>query len=638
MTNIPTSGGGFRVLDSNLGVSNIVPKALYRRILEETCDILIDVFKEHAGPLCSYSVLDDKFSNPDKPLFSKDGINILNSISFLNETQDGIRRLLSYCASSSNKAAGDGTTSAIIISIIALRLCLESPAINTTPYFKLVRAYRRFLKFYENSDEGTYNIYEMITKVFKDQINSGELDIEEIERKAVGFVAYSQALTSSHGDHELAQAVSKLFMYTPRDAWEYISFNRSIFEREEERFKFEYCTDQFETTAKVMNVSMLNNKLGGKIKYKSATLIPMPHPILMSQRDQFERLKGMIIDHIKNKKELLIIHTSNLDHMTTQLLNDIFDTCRLEGTPNETVAILRHEPVTDKINDISILNIIAGKMPTFATEPFNVFENVSVYFDQFTVKLNGLYENPTNSLIHPAFGDTDNTYLTDTVASIEEIMENYKNSGPSYSKSDDMKNFYNLHMKLKYTRRAYIVIGGLTFDSLSSVDVLEDALYASRSSLMKGFEIAAASGMVSKCLHVQDKVNDLNFCEDKHDEDLLIKEFARIFIYAVRQLKSIIYKQNIDNTFKLSSLTSIYDIYSDKIKDIVFMENTLFNYVNNYEDTSGESFISEKDIFIIQPTDINKTIIKRFGDLFLKLINVDKFIITGGVTLNKENN
>lgn len=627
MSEIPVSGGSLRVLDTNIGKSNIVDKTLYREILDNTCDKLLEDFASHCGPLSEYSVLDNKFSNPDKPTFSKDGIDILNSISYVNEVQDGIRRLLAYCASNSDKVVGDGTTSAIIISIKALQECLKSSVISRAPYFQLQKAFKIFQKTYNESKSNTFYV-DNIVKELKDKY-PGTSSTEYIEQKVIEHIAYSQAFVSSHGDHDLSVAVAKLFTHTPKDAWEHIVYRRSVFEKESERFKFEYSDDQFITTAKIMNKSMLNHKIGGKLKFTNATLIPMPHPILCSQRDQFKRLCDIIVDHVDNKKELLIIHTNNLDSQTTQLLNDLFENSRLEGHPNESVAIIRHEPVMENLNDITVLNLIAGQTPNFPTEPFNVIEGVSVEFDQFYVKINNLYDNPGNSLVHPFFGKPEYTYLTDVVDTIKDTMENYKNSGPTYSKKDDMKNFHDLYMKLKYTRRAVVTIGGLVHDSLSSVAVLEDALYATRSSLLNGFEYAAACGMWSKskdCIVLREDLDESSV------EDLVV-EFSRIFMKTVGYLQSVIYKEDFIDICE-NDFSTPWDIYTGNKKDIIFMMKTLEKTVeNNYTLFEGDS---EEDIFIIQPKDINYTIIKRFGDLFLKLLNVNKFIVVGGVTLNEK--
>jgi len=646
-TEVPVSGGGYRVLDSNIGKSNVVPRDLFRTILVNTCDKVIDEFKPHCGSGAKYAIIDDKFSSPDKPTLSKDGINILNSISYINEVQDGIKRLLAYCASSSDKVAGDGTTSAIIISITALQKCIEAaqPGINNlihnAPYYRLRKAYKLFEKTYNEQTAGTFSvdgivdgIIEMVASSEDGAGVSGVINREELRKIVVYYVAYSQAFVSSHGDDELAKAVAQLFAYTTEEAWEFITYRRSIFEKEEERFKFEYTTDQFVTTARVMNQSMLNHKLGGKIEFSDATLIPMPHPILCSQLNHFKKLCDIIIEHVRERKELLIIHTGNLDGSTQKQINDLFDMLRNEGTPNTSVAILRHDPLMERLNDISVLNLIAGKIPNLPMEEFNVIENVTVSFDQFSVKINGLYDNPEDSLIHPYLGQEEHTYFTDTISSIFDAIENYKNSGPTYSKRDDVKNFHELYMKLKYTKHAVVTIGGLVHDSLSSVDVLEDALYATRSSLLKGFEYAAACGMWDKC----DKMR-FSIEEDKIDNTtyLIAHELRFHFQTAVERLHSIIYDVPEIDICEVPH-SRVWDLYSGKVKDIQFMKKVILDkYIESLSDTSeGLCDISEEDIFVIQPTDINKTIIKRFGDLFLKIVNVDKIVVVGGVNLESK--
>lgn len=632
-------GGGYSVLNSCNDLTNIVPTDLFKTMLDSVCDKLIDIMGMHCGPNCKYAIIDDPFSSPDKPEFSKDGMDIINSIRFVNRIQDSIRRLLSYCASSSDKIAGDGTTSAMIIAISALKnlnkylIELEETSGKQIPYRKLSNIYKEFYSKFLSFDIGIKTLDNLYCEVSESLEIQDEKELEILKRALIYHIAYSQAHTSSHGDHELATAVAELFSYTPSDAWEHISYRRSIFETNE-RFKVEYIKDQFMTSARVMSKSMLNSKLGGHLSFKNATLVALPHPILYTQYGQFTELEKMIKDSVINKKELLIIHTNVLDQHTSQQVLSIFEHLKDEGHSNESVAILYHEPIMDTLNDLMVLNFICGKMPTLPTEKFNVFENVQVEFNQFHLRLNGLYENPNDSELHPFCNNSEFPEFNDALEVIKESIDNYKSSSPSYTKRDDIMNFHELYMKMKYTRRVTVDIGGMVHDSTSAVAVVKDSLYAARSSLINGFELGASINLLNKCIRVKEDIDDdLDFIPDA-------------FIDAALTLYSYLYKNMDINSMYIDKgyKEYIWDINTDSGKSLFVFKKHVEETYRKLKESNPEykcelkdfMNIDPEDIGVIQPKVINETILKRFGDLYLRILNSSSLIGVGGVVSEEE--
>lgn len=633
---VPVSGS-YHLLDKNINDCNIVPATLYRDLLDKTCQIILDACRDHCGPRATFAILEE-LAGTNRMSFSKDGMDIINSISFVNSTQDTIRRLLAYCASNSDRTVGDGTTSAMIITISALR------SINAflrrqeklIPFYKLRKDYEDFTQKYLASNAGVMTLEQVITNV-REHLTIAENDSisdEDLHKIVVYHVAYYQAYISSHGDKDLSRAVAIMFSNTPQDCWDHIFFKKSIFEKEE-RFITEFTSDQFVTNAKIMHKSMLSTALGGRIKYTNATLIPLPHPILASHLKYFKVLKEIIEDHVINKKELLIIHAKSLDDATTMAINTIFEDLKDRNFYNTTVAILRHEPLMEEINDISVLNLICKKMPTHVDEMFNVFYGVQVDFDQFNVRLNNLYENPTKSVIHPLYDDPSFPLFKDCAEHIKDQMDQYKKGGITYTRKDDIMNFHEMYNKMKYTSRVVITVGGQTHDSTSAIPVIKDAIYATRSTLQKGFELGAASGLLLKCL---------DLCPSSVDAPDFIRSS---FISAVHDLHAIISGDG-DDLYSLNLGDyhdfQLFDLYTEK-------KVSLRNIASNIATCISESMVDggDKDlcvnmeqalqvpddnIVVIQPREINNVIIKRFGDLFLRMLSSSKIISVGGVIVN----
>jgi len=644
MSEIPSAGSYHRV-DRNINDCNIVERELYRELIDKTCEVLTKACADHCGPNATYAILEDLVGS-GKTTFSKDGIDIINSIGFVNSTQDTVRRLLAYCASNSDRIVGDGTTSAMLISISVLKQLnavlsdFEAQG-KMVPFHKFRKEYERFASAYADCTEGQLTIDEIIEKMKSDTFGTENQAIistfsdENLFKIVVYHVAYMQAYISSHGDRELALSVASMFMHTPKDSWNHIFFKKSIFEKDV-RFQSEHTTDQFITTAKVMHKSMLNHSIGGKIRMSNATLVALPHPILCSQLRSFGVLRELIEDHVINKKELLIIHSKVLDEMTSNMLNTIFETLKDQNKYNTTVAILRHDPILENLNDISVLNFLCKKMPTSEDEMFNVFkgvndEGIAVEFDQFTLRLNNLYPNPENSMIHPYYDDPSFPLFKDCAEHIKDYITQYTSSGPSYTKRDDVMNFHELYNKMKYTQRVIITVGGQTHDSLSAVPVIKDAIYATRATLQKGFELGGAVGLLKKCSGIHASL------VDSANTGFSAIHVSKAFIEAVHALHSIIYAQCEEQIY--TSADQIYDIYSnrnvtlDTVAQII--QTAIVNGCvgNDIFDMSKVLIPLDDHIVPIQPKEINQVIVKRFGDLFIKMLNASKIISVGGIVL-----
>ena len=623
MTEVLPAGMRYHVLDGNINDCNIVPKELYRTILSETCEVLADACGEHSGPKSSFAILED--IGPDKIQFSVDGSDIINSISFVNKTQDTVRRLLSYCAANSDRIVGDGTTSAMIISLEVLKGVNEAifeyeKENKTVAYYDIRRQYDQFCDLYFNSSAGVItldSIYDKCVENLNLRDDETTCDWDEIRKKIIYYIAYNQSFISSHGDNELSHAVAKLFSSTPEESWDHIFFKRSIFETDE-RFKVDFNKDQFVTNAKIMNKSMLNSALGGIIKYTNATLIPFAHPILATHPKYFKILCDIIEDHVINKKELLVIHSGLLDDVTANAINSLFERLKDQNKYNTTVAILRHDPLMEEMNDIAVLNFLCKKMPTHVDEQFNIFTGVQVDFDQFTLRLNGLYENPNNDIIHPYYNDPTFPLFKDCAEFIKEKMEQYKKGGQTYTKKDDIMNFHEMYHKMKYTSRVVITVGGQKHDSLSAVPVIKDAIYASRTSLQKGIELGAACGILQKCENMESYFKG---------ETKTPINFSSIYVKAVKKLHKLIYKE--DYTEDVFDGMNLLDIYTNKKVGLESISEIVTEAILGIK-----SF--ENNIVVIQPRLINDTIVKRFGDLFLRIATSSKIISTGGVIRNKK--
>jgi len=621
------------------GMTNIVDEKTFRQYFDDVCAIILDTMKDHSGPESSFVIIDDRISCPDRPTFSKDGSDIINSLRLTNPIYDVLRRLIAYVATSSDNVAGDGTTSAIIISIgtmqslnkVIAKIKADGNRIN---YHTLKRTYDMFLAEYiEYSNYHCMSVEKELASAIEFLTNGG-VDVTpevvaKVRRNIVYYIAYSQAFTSSHGDVELSKAVAKLYAESPEESWDYLFFRKNVYEKESNRFVISYTEDQFTTHGRIMNRSMLNIKGGNELSYKGATLVALTHPIMLGHRVFYDALIDMIKEHVIENKPLVIIHCDAMDDETTKGINSCFEFLKDDNYQNNTVAIIRHTPLDSRLNDMHVLNLVSGKEPTHPLEMFPVItgidgKGVDIDFDQSTITINGLYENPENDIVHPFFNNTEFPLMKDFADVINDSIEKHHLSSPTYTRRDDVMNLAELYHKLKYTKRLVITVGGMVHNSTTAVAVVKDSIYASRSALKDGFEFGAAETL-------------LRFCSDNTDKHgvsnaVSMSNFSNAYIDGIKILRQSISDNERSFDFVLQHpwqivSSIILDKRAANIKDILGTESWDWNIENEFE---------LKIPMVMQPRTINESLVKRFGDLHLYLLTSSKIISVGGAMPKEE--
>ncbi len=99
---------------------------------------------------------------------------------------------------------------------------------------------------------------------------------QERDKDLIRGIAYHQAMTSSHGDEELAIMVADLLSSVPTKSWDHQTYRVESVETVD-RFKVEYDEASFTTTdANLVDNRMFNNAFGNSVEYDTATLVVFP--------------------------------------------------------------------------------------------------------------------------------------------------------------------------------------------------------------------------------------------------------------------------------------------------------------------------------------------------------------------------
>ena len=112
--------GKIQVLNAANGMTNCVESDVIRQDLAKVTNEIFVKLSDHYGPYSMFAGID-----PNKPLedtvFTKDGANIVRSMSYASLQEDWARKIISYVGNNIENEAGDGTTSAMMFACGMLR-------------------------------------------------------------------------------------------------------------------------------------------------------------------------------------------------------------------------------------------------------------------------------------------------------------------------------------------------------------------------------------------------------------------------------------------------------------------------------------------------------------------------------------
>ena len=216
-----------------------------------------------------------------KPLITKDGVTVANSITLLDPVENMGATLLKEAARQTVKEAGDGTTTATVLAHSILKEAFE-----TKDY---------------NSREVRDGISSAVEKV-----------VEYLESKAVevsGDMLKQVATISSNNDSDLGSMIAKAF----EDVGENGVVSMEISNDEETSVEI---VDGASLDKGLKNHHFINNKEKGSCELNNPLIL-----IVESKIPNVRKVQGILEHVIKNKKELLIIGDADEQLVTAISMN-----------------------------------------------------------------------------------------------------------------------------------------------------------------------------------------------------------------------------------------------------------------------------------------------------------------------------
>ena len=593
---------GRPIINANIGVTNRIEAIDIQSIMMDTFDDIANVLSDHCGPYGQFAMIVNPANKVAEPVFTKDGIGIVRAMEYMSPMQEFVRTTLAYIGSRVETAAGDGTTSSMIICATGLKHLLKF--LTTTDiaysYNHMMGVYRHFADSIGTLLEGSgqYNI---------ERLCDGKT--EEECKKIIYRVAYSQAYTSSHGNKKLSDAVAKLFSETPKEAWNYLYIDKCKYESDN---LYEVAVDESQYTVNNTHPypsGKLTEDMGTSRKRHNARIVlsgicPAIDEGYIDGHLLYEDIKQSIIND--NHPSVAYICPRDIDTNTMNHLNDLF-----KKYPNNDVVLFFIEAPDPRLNDIICMKTLN-----------NNFSIVSEFIGDYSysggdLKIeSGLYDNPTGSKLNPMVGNIDYPNLNQMLDNIDRIIKQIKSQVANRTLNSDIANLQKLRLKLMVSKRTYFLIGGSAYDNAAAVDVVIDAIVAVKHTLTKGFGLAG-----NKTLYKI--LSSKEMCiEDNDSSNILFKEYCRAFLEGILAVFHAASKWH-NEDIKFDPNVSV-DLARYTGKSVTIESLTENLDVDNFE------------VPIIQPISADIELIRRFGELSLKFVRTARIIAPGGLVSKEE--
>ena len=604
---------GRPIVNANIGVTNVIESEDIYSIMLDTFLDIVRILSDHCGPYGKFAMITSATNRIAEPVFTKDGIGIVRALEYMSVMQEYVRNTLVYMGSRIETAAGDGTTSSMIICAQGmyslLKQLLDSKHVYS--YTDLEREYKLFVKGIEKLiNQRAYTIDKLLEGV----------DDEEDREAIIYRAAYAQAYTSSHGNDELSRAIATLFSSTPKEAWNYLYIERAKYESDKQ---YDIVVDESQYTCNNVRIfpgNALTDNMGtARYSVDGKTTIinlcgiaPCIDDTYIDGHDIYARIAESITTDHPDVEEVFIC-SKDMDANTLNQLNLLFS-----KHPNTNTVMFLVDTSDPRLNDIVCMKVLNNNLQIVTT-----FEGEYKFEGSDLKIMEGLYEK-SSSKLNPMVGIKDYPMINEMLSNIDKIITQIKSQTANRTLNEQVANLQKLRLKLLVSKRTYFRIGGAAYDVAAATDVVMDAILAVKNSLTKGFCLGGNKDLFMSCVDWA----EINPCTDQVDRELheIFANSIKDGILEVFESTVKWFPENIRPTFDPLISQDIVD------HEIIPMEErctAISDIKCNLDETV---FI----VPIIQPVSADIEIVKRFGELALKFVRTARIITPGGLVTNKK--
>ena len=610
MTDTTQNESAKLVVNTNLGLTNVVSIDDSDITITEILDTCKEILLSHCGPYARYAMLINGYTAGEKfepSVFTRDGIRVLSAVEFVSPIERYIQDLLIYIGGRVDSYAKDGTTTSMLIAanfimeVLAERY--EFRGASTVDVAKWINEY-----FVELDKD--LNKYKFTVEKIAEFINHDYSEADLI--KAASIVAYMQALSSSGGNIQLAECVREIFASSPKMAWDFISYQNNPKESDVPYSVFvpEYDI-KFKASLATASSNIFNKALGNEYEYEDVRciididgLVPMAFNTIQTMQ---------YINDYPIDKPLMIVVPS----VDPSIVRDIDELNRKRVVPIALWQYMSDMRIRNSGLDfeLQITNAICGCTPYKFREDMSAnmsdeytFVAKRVHFFGGYIHIYDTAPKQEGTCLHPYYIDKNKatSYYNDLREAIEVQLDLYDNN----ARSDTQMRSYLVETlnRLACVHRPTLYVGGTVHDQVANADVVQDVLGAIMSSLKHGFVV---NGIWS-------------------------------FFDIVRSIKDE-YQNAVVHECLCNAIQNVWDhLYINSTELYQLDKGSYWNILYN-KPSNVEFFVADMDKFakdnnypILHPVGIYTELLKRMNELAIKFMLTERIIIRGGVVMPED--
>lgn len=457
--------------------SNCLNKEELRVAITNAMGDIKSFLEMHCGVNATYAcrILEKGLRNLNPVVFSADGIESLNSVTYTDPIANYMKNMIGYAGTRVNTVAYDGTTSTMLILTMAILKCLESDVIKSSDIKEACTT--------------------MLEDIEKYRITCKDLVEDGLEpSEAYGKIAYHQTMVTAKQDKLLANCMKEIFEITPKELFPFFTHRTSDVETEE-RFSVHYSkTDAYLNISVHSNINF-NTAMGTQYLEKDSDLIILEADVAAGVHSY-----DLLFNHLKETQRPTVVL---YDMISADIIKGVHDL----NTIDRPITLFKYHSGFDHVTQIPImlkcLNAISGVKPIHmcSEEDVDAFviKGVRVFANGSILRLDNLFPTMDDTTyVHPWYNvnpDEAPEDIKDAVMRyhylLAEIMIHTERLKKAHTEGDDdqYELFVSAAKALIGPRLPVIQIGGMTMDVYAAKSVLNDVQGAISATLDDGFVI-----------------------------------------------------------------------------------------------------------------------------------------------------
>ena len=595
------------IINSAYDITNVVPIEQEKERIVSTARKCFDILADHCGPHSDYAMLVDNNSigldfRPN--VFTRDGIGIMKAVEFASPLQRYIKDLITYIGQRVDSMAKDGTTTAMMIASALIANVVSSRSEKNS--VSLAQRQRELKEVIDRIigiiDSCAYET---------DLMDTTKVSEQEAMRRA-GDIAYVQALSSSGGNRDLADAMREIFSQSPRSTWEFLSYKGSI--KENDR-PFSVDVDEFDFALKCMPGlnAMLQDTLG--TEYIAENVRCYIYADALVDGDMRTEIFLGELAAVPKEVDVSVFVTSagrfasrikdlNVDRQQHPIC--VWEYASPEMVGGQSMAY-----------DLMILAAQTGITPVDHSigmgRPLEYFVAPKLHWYAPAMHFYDCVPTEKDSCLHPYFAHPEQSteYYREVLQTCQAQLDLYANGHRPDGKMEDF--FRNVLNRLITVKRPTLRLGGTTHEQIANRDVAQDVQGAIMATLTHGCVLGFPVVYSRLKAELKDETGP---AKDILDAFEVVKD-------ALFACNSGVSKTEYDKTLDSLDLTGHYAYVDGAIVTMGFD-----TYMDNVQNRRGNEYLFYPPI---QPVVMYRELLRRVAELIYKFAWSNQIVVYGAL-------